>query len=156
MSGMGVTLDYARGEAPLDVADVLGWLAGEGFAVVSEQGGPGESSGDLLVEFGRRGLVVRITRDRGQWMADLAAGGGRFVPLHILLTAWEGSTPSPADHELGGRLPEVIPQGVQWRVVLPGVISWLESGNRSREIGEARAAWAVAMKRRLDSKRRQS
>jgi len=108
------------------------------------------------VEFERSPLVVRIIRDRGQWLADLVPGRGEFVPLHVLVTAWEGSTPAPKDRQAGDPLPEVLPEGVQWRVVLPGIVSWLESGNRTRGIDEARAAWKVAMKRWWASQRRQA
>jgi hypothetical protein len=156
MSGVGVSLDYGRERAPQDVLDSLDWLAREGFVLVDEQGGPGESFGDLLVEFERSPLVVRIIRDRGQWLADLLPGRGEFVPLHVLVTAWEGSTPAPKDRQAGDPLPEVLPEGVQWRVVLPGIVSWLESGNRTGEIDEARAAWKVAMKRWWASQRRQA
>src|SRR2546430_8140473 len=115
MSGVGVSLGYGRERAPQDVRDSLDWLAREGFVLVDEQGGPGESFGDLLVEFERSPLVVRIIRDRGQWLADLVPGRGEFVPLHVLVTAWEGSTPAPKDRQVGDPPPEVLPEGVQWR-----------------------------------------
>ena len=153
---MGVTLDYVRANAPRDVLDSLDWLAQEGFVLVDERGGPGASFGDLLVEFGRSPLQVRITRDRGQWSAGLAPGGGEFIPLHVLLTAWQGGTPAPADRQPGDPLPEVHPEGVTWRVVLPGLVSWLGSGDRTQEIRDARAAWRAAILDYFASRRRQA
>jgi hypothetical protein len=111
MSGVGVSLDYGRERAPQDVLDSLDWLAREGFVLVDEQGGPGESFGDLLVEFERSPLVVRIIRDRGQWLADLVPGHGEFVPLHVLVTAWEGSTPPPKTARPGIRFLRSFPKG---------------------------------------------
>jgi hypothetical protein len=143
---MGVVLDYAREEAPPDVAGALDWLTGAGFAVVSERGGPGAGFGDVLVDFERPGLAVRVTRDRGQWLLDLVPGRGEFVPLHFLLTAWEGGAPVVRGSEPGAPRPEVLPAGVEWCGVLPGLISWLESGDRAREISEATAAWRAAMR----------
>lgn len=144
---VGLALDYGREKAPQDVLDTLDWLAGEGFVVASERGGRGESFGDLQIVFSRPPLAMCVTRDRGQWSIDLAPGRGEFVPLHVLLTAWEGSAPAPGGGSLGRSLPEVLPEGVEWHAVLPGVLSWLESGDRTQEIGEARAAWNAAMKR---------
>jgi hypothetical protein len=123
----------------------------EGFAVVAERGGPGQSFGDLAVHFRRPGMAVRVTRDRGQWSIELAPGGGEFVPLNVLMTAQDGGTPVAAGSGLKGPVAEVLPPGAEWHVVLPDVISWLESGNRAREIGEARARWATAMNRWLAS-----
>ncbi len=137
-------LDYGREKAPRDVLDAVDWLAGEGFVLVDERGGPGGSFGNMVVEFERSPLLVRITRDRGQWSAALGAGRGELVPLHVLLTAWEGGTPAPADGQTGDPLPGVYPEGVRWRVVLPGLVSWLGSGDRTGEIQEARAAWKAA------------
>jgi hypothetical protein len=151
---MGVALEYAREKAPPDVAGSLDWLARAGFAVVHERGGPGEPFGDVLVIFERPGLAVRVTRDRGQWAIDLAPGQREFNPLHILLTAWEGGAPVIRGSEPGGPIPEVHPPGVQWCGVLPGLISWLESADRAREIGEARAAWRAAVMRHLEGRGR--
>jgi hypothetical protein len=144
---MDVALDYGREKAPPDVADSLDWLLGEGFADVAERGGPGESFGNLFVHLRRPGMAVRGTRDRGQWSVELAPAGGEFVPLNVLLTARDGSAPVVTGFELRGPVAEVLPPGVEWRVALPGIISWLESGDRAREIGEARARWRQAMKR---------
>jgi hypothetical protein len=145
MGGVGVTLEYGRANAPRDVLDSLDWLAHEGFVLVGERGGPGWPFGDLLVEFERSALRIRITRDRNQWSAGFAAGRGDFVPLHVLLTAWQGGTPAPADRQAGDPLPEVHPEGVRWRVVFPDLVSWLGSGDRTGEIQRARAAWKAAM-----------
>jgi hypothetical protein len=150
---MGAALDYGREVAPPDVAGSLDWLAREGFAVVGERGGRGESFGNLIVVFERPGMAVRVTRDRGQWSAELAPGGGEFVPLNVLLTAQEGGLPVVRGSKLGDPLPEVLPPGVEWSGVLPGVVSWLESGDRAGEIGEARAAWSAAMRSWWDSRR---
>jgi hypothetical protein len=147
MGGVGEVLDYGREKAPPDVAGSLDWLIGEGFAVVRERGGPGESFGDLMVDFERPGMAVRVTRDRGQWSCWLAPGGGEFVPLNVSLTAWEGGTPVVGGSGSGDPVAEVLPPGVEWCGVLPGVIAWLESGDRAREIGEARAKWTAAMNR---------
>jgi hypothetical protein len=154
MGGVGVALDYGREKAPQDVAESLDWLEHEGFEVVSERGGPGESFGNLLVVLERSPLAVRITRDRGQWSIELAPGRDEYAPLNVLLTAWDGRTPAPRRSQIGDPLPEVLPEGVEWHVVLPGVLSWLESGDRTREISEARAAWNAVMKQWWASLRR--
>jgi hypothetical protein len=136
------------------VLDALDWLAHDGFLLTAERGGPGESFGNLLVEFERPPLAVRVTRDKGQWLIDVAPARGEFISLHVLITAWDGSTPAPRDRQAGDSLPEALPEGVEWRVVLPAVVSWLESGDRTREIGEARAAWKAAMTRYWARQRR--
>jgi hypothetical protein len=144
--GMEVTLAYARETAPQSVQDFMDWLAAEGFALVEGQGGPDAPFGDVRLRFERSRLAVRIVRDREQWAVDLAPAHGDPVPLHVLLTAQEGSTAdiSPTSGTLGGELPEVLPDGVDWRAVVPGVITWLETGDRDREISEAKAAWKQA------------
>jgi hypothetical protein len=111
--------------------------------------------GNLRVRFSRPGLAARVTRDRGQWSIELAPDGGEFVPLNVLLTAWDTSVPAPREYVLEDQLPEVLPAGARWCVVVPGVMSWLESGDRTGEIGAARAAWTAAMKRWWEGKRRQ-
>lgn len=82
MSGMGAALDYARGKAPLDVVDALGWLAAEGFAVVSEQGARVNRLGTLLWSSGGAGwwCASRETEVNG-WPISLlvAAGSSRCI-----------------------------------------------------------------------------
>jgi hypothetical protein len=135
MGGVGVTLDYGRANAPRDVIDSLDWLAHEGFVLAGERGGPGGSFGDLLVEFERSLLQVRITRDRGQWSAGFAVGRGEFVPLHVLLTAWQGGTLVPSRAQAGDPLPEVHPEGVRWRIVF---LAWSRGWDRG--IGPPRSS----------------
>jgi hypothetical protein len=146
---VGEALEYGREEAPSDVRDVLDWLVSEGFVLAGERGGRDAPFGDLILDFERSPVAVRITRDRSQWVIELASGRGELVHLEVLLTAWEGGTPAPRDYPIGDRLPEVLPEGVEWRVVVPGIVSWLGSGNRTREIDEASAAWKAVMMRRF-------
>jgi hypothetical protein len=154
MSDMGIALDYGRGEAPPDVLASLDWLAQEGFVLADEQGGPDAPFGNLIVVFKRSSLAVRIGRDRSQWSIDVAAGYGKFIMLDDLLTAWQGrATPEPG-RQIEGPPPKVLPEGVEWRVVLPGLVSWLESGDRTREIGEASAARKEAVMRWARSNQR--
>jgi hypothetical protein len=137
MGGVGVSLDHGREKRSKTCSTRWTDSRARDPSLWMNKGSPGESFGDLMVEFERSPLAVRIIRDRSQWMADLAPGCGEFVPLHVLVTAWEGRTPAPQDRQVGDPLAEVLPEGVQWRVVLPGIVSWLESGNRTREIDEA-------------------
>lgn len=138
-------MDYAREKAPRDVHDLLDWLADEGFTLVWEQGGLGESFGNALLMYERSHVRMLITRDRGQWLMEIATGGDELIPLHVLVTAREAGTPVLRADDLRGRLPEVLPEGVVWRTAVPGVVAWLESGQRDKVIGEARAAWRQAM-----------
>lgn len=145
---VGLALDYAREQAPRDVRDCLDWLVEGEFALAGERGGPDESAANVQLTFERSQLTVQITRDRGQWMMNIDPGHGKFVPLHILLTAWDGTVPAIRARNPVEQLPEVLPEGVAWRTVAPAIIAWLESGNRDREIGEAGAAWTRAWKKR--------
>jgi hypothetical protein len=70
-----------------------------------------------------------------------------FIPLNVLLTAMNGGVPDPGCHNLADPLPVVLPGGVAWHEVLPAVISWLDSADRTADMAEARAAWKAAMKR---------
>jgi hypothetical protein len=144
MGGMGVVLDYGRQRAPQDVLASLDWLAQQGFVPIAEQGGPDAPFGDMILVFKRSSLAVRIIRDRGQWAVDVAAAGDGFIPLHIVLTAWQGGTPDPG-RQIGAPLAEA----------LAGVVSWLEPGNRTSEIAEAKAAWKEATRRYWENRRRQ-
>jgi hypothetical protein len=147
IGGMGETLDYARGAAPPDVLASLDWLAQEGFVLADEQGGRDAPFGNLILVFERSSLAIRVDRDRSQWSFDVAAGDGKFMMLSDLLTAWQGrAMPEPGRH-FEGPPPRVIPVGVEWRAVLPGLVSWLESGDRTREIGAATAARKEAVMR---------
>ena len=69
---------------PTDVRGALTWLAGAGFAVRSQRGGRTESFGNVLIEWERPPMGVQVVRDRGQWLVDIAAGGGDFLGLHVV------------------------------------------------------------------------
>lgn len=142
---MGAALNYAREKAPPDVRDLLDWLAAAGFTLVSEEGGPAESTANVLLIYERSPLRMRITRDRGQWLLEIATGDEDFIPLHVLLTAREAGTPVLPPNDLHSPLPEVLPDGVNWRTAVPDIVAWLESGQRAQEIGASRAAWRQAM-----------
>jgi hypothetical protein len=144
---VSVALDYGREHAPEDVLGCLDWLASEGFVLAGERGGRGEAFGNVQLMFERPAMAVRITRDRGQWSLWLAPDRSEFIPLNVLLTAWNGGTPAPRDRPFGDPLPEVLPEGAKWDVVVPGIVSWLDSGDRTREIRDADNAWKSAMRR---------
>jgi hypothetical protein len=76
---------------------------------------------------------------------EIATGGDELIPLLAsqllaLVTAREAGTPVLRANDLRGLLPEVPPDGVDWRTAVPDVVARLESGQRDNEIGEARTA----------------
>lgn len=112
-------------------------------------GGPDESFGNLLVEFERATIAVRVVRDRSQWFIDIAPPGSRFVGLHVLLTAKDGVKPKLRDHRAGMPLPESLPEGVRWTVAVPAVVSWLEQEDAMNTIDRAERQWSAAMRPHL-------
>jgi|SRR5579863_1320491 len=129
---------YALSRATDDVAETIRWLEAEGFACVRERGGAGESFGDVSIEFERTGIRVGIGRDRSQWMLAIASPSGQLLGLDIWLTAMRGAraTREPR-RSLSERLPEQLPEGESWRTVIPELLDWIRSGDRSTELAAA-------------------
>ncbi len=149
---MTTSLSYAYEKATPDVAALLRWLEGNGFSVSNERGGPGESFGNVLVDFVRRGLVVRITRDRSQWMLDVRPPSGDSFGLHVAVTALDGGEPPvPERRDTRDPLPNQLPEDVSWAVDVPRLIDWLESGDRTKELDRSRLAWRRVMTEYFDS-----
>lgn len=124
-----------------DVAATLGWLAGEGFEVVNQSGGSTETFGNAQVEFKRKQLGVRITKDRDQWKLDVAPPGFEFLNLEYLLTArdaQEADTSVPKEVSATPATKEV-----SWQASLPGLITWVEEEDRTTVLEGAKEAWRV-------------
>ena len=149
---MSTALNYAHEMATPDVAALLRWLEGNGFSVVRERGGRGESFGNVLVDFERRGLVVRITLDRSQWMLDVRPLARDSFGLHVALTAIDGDDPLvPEQRDTRDPLPDQLPEGVSWADQVARLIDWLESGDRTNELDRSRLAWGKVMTEYFDS-----
>lgn len=116
-----------------------------GFAVRSERGGRSESFGNVLVEFERPPLALRLTRDRGQWTIDIAPDGRAFQALHVLLAAKSGQEPWLAD---GEPFREQWPHGVRWKIAVPDLLQWLEDSDRSDAIRLAHEQWVALLRQR--------
>jgi hypothetical protein len=115
-------LGYITSKAPDDVLRTIAWLTDEGWTPQSVRGGRHESFGNVLVEFGKAGMGLRIALDRSQWMMNLRLPGwSRWFGLGIVLDTM-------SDREewtsVDG-LPRQLPLGVSWATALPLVLSWL-------------------------------
>jgi hypothetical protein len=64
---VGIALDYAMEKAPPDVMRSLAWLSTVGFEIRAERGGREEAFGNLLLDWERPPIAVRVVRDRSQW-----------------------------------------------------------------------------------------
>jgi hypothetical protein len=137
---------YAMEKAPPDVQGALRCLSDAEFAVRIERGGPTESFGNVLLEWERPPTVVRVVRDRGQWLIDIAADGVEFDWLQVIMNAMDGGEFIVPDRELGDPLPETLPEGVAWSTAVPTALSWLTENNRSTELVAARERRRVVMK----------
>jgi len=135
--------------ATTDVADTIEWLEQQCFRLRRSDGGPGESFGNVYLEYERGGVVFAIARDRSQWIPTVSLPG---VPgqhgLQVLLTAMTG-TPADAGppRDLRTPLSEQLPEGVEWRAQVPLILDWLAEADQSPVVLEAAAAWRDAMKR---------
>lgn len=89
-----VTFMLAR--ASPDVAATLEWLAGNDFTVAKESDGSQEPFGNAVMVCRRSGLGVRITRNRGPWILDLAPPDFDFMNFNSLLAARETASPGCA------------------------------------------------------------
>ena len=139
-------LAYAYEVATPDVTAFLRWLESNRFSLDQAQGGREKSFGNVLLDFERGGVHVRVTRDRGQWMHSLRPRDGELVGLHIWLTAIDRAEPAaPERRAFGDPLPDQLPEGVSWVESTARVIDWLETGDRSKELEQARERWARVM-----------
>ena len=139
-------LAYAYEKATDDVAATLDWLMGHGFRVSRTMGGKSESFGNVLVEFVRGPTVTVIARDRDQWTIDIGRDRAT-LGLHMLATAMSGDEADPGTkRSFGDPLPDQLPEGGRWRRLVPQVIEWLESGDRTVELRRAKESWSKAMK----------
>jgi hypothetical protein len=119
-----VALEYLTSVAPPDIADAISWLLGEGWSPATGRGGTHEAFGNVVVEFGKGGGAIRITRDRGIWEATLRLSGWQSsFGLGVILDARAGRTTwVPSDrnpYEV-----KQLPEGVQWTHALPEIVSW--------------------------------
>ena len=146
---VGIALDYAMEKAPRDVRNSLDWLSTVGFEVRAERGGRGEAFGNVLLDWERPPIAIRVVRDRSQWELKIAPNGADLVGLQILLNAEEGGEFVLVDHDLGDPLSEVPPEGVEWTVAVPRLLSWLHERDRSQAIGEAQARAQAAVTAQL-------
>lgn len=114
-------------DVPADVAATVGWLEEEGWEVVEDR--VGEGSGNRLHRFrNRRGDVVVVSRDRGQWVLAVAlAGWSEIWDIDLALAGVTGEEPARWDPGVRweGPLAEQLPVGVEWRVALPVVLDRL-------------------------------
>jgi hypothetical protein len=150
-------IDYALSVAPEDVAQTIRWLEGEGFVLCRSLGGPGDSFGDVLLDFEWAGTRVTVVRDRSQWMVDIAPpGDAKERSLVVLLSAMRGDTAvqhSTPTARLSA-LPDQLPEGETWRTAVPAVVAWLMAEDRAPEIAKAERLWRVAMKKYFRSSHR--
>jgi len=119
-----VALEYLTSVAPPDIAAAISWLLGEGWSPATGRGGTHEAFGNVVVEFGKGGGAIRITRDRGIWEATLRLSGWQSsFGLGVILDARAGRTTwVPSDrnpYEV-----KQLPEGVQWTHALPEIVSW--------------------------------
>lgn len=137
---MDDVVKFMISRATPDVATTIGWLADNNFEVTQQSGGAGETFGNAQVEFNRRGLVVRITKDRSDWKLDVAPPGNKFMNLQYLIEAKDKASKSvvvEGAHTSGAA-------SVTWQSALPGVIAWVEEEDRSEILNSASDAWRSA------------
>lgn len=142
--------DYALREATPDVRDGIRWLEAAGFELRSAQGGSSESFGNILLEYVRGDVTVRIARDRSQWIPVVAlAGVSGEHGLQVLHTARTGLTADagPPRDWAAQPMAEQLPEGMSWRTELPALIHWLSEADRSQGVRQAAVEWREAMKR---------
>jgi hypothetical protein len=137
-------LTYMIEVAPYDVAQTIAWMVNAGFNVTHQQGGTSVSFGDIVVEWERRSLRIKINRDRSPWFVDVAAPGLPYAPIDRLLTA-KNDYPIVTTWE--GPRPEQLPPGVTWTSVVSELIAWIEGGDRKDAIEDAVEEWGSAIRK---------
>ncbi|MGC1420691.1 MAG: hypothetical protein WA786_11315 [Acidimicrobiales bacterium] len=126
---------YMATRASPDVAATLTWLDENEFSVAKQTGGSAEPFGNAQVEYRREDLGVRITKDRGEWILDLAPKGFDFMNIDQLLTVKNASEhKSDSDDE------------ANWTSALPQLISWIEAEDRTEALEGARESWRVTVR----------
>ncbi len=126
---------YMVTRASPDVTGTLAWLDENEFSVAKQSGGPAEPFGNAQVEFRRKDLGVRITKDRGAWVLDLAPKGCDFMNIDQLLTVKSASEHEPESDDKPS-----------WTSALPRLISWIESEDRTEALEGARESWRVTVR----------
>ena len=147
---MSSRYQWALDKAVPDVRATLEWLDTAGFTITDSRGGEHEEFGNVLLQFQRTDVGVRISRDRGQWLCNISPPGRPdYLGLNVLLTAKEGGEPDPGprDAAFTQPLPEQLPKGVSWHSVIPSLIDWLQGADRNGSISDADRRWREAMKR---------
>ncbi len=85
---------------PEDLAALVEWLTGQGFALVEEMRAP-ESFGNWLILYERGPCRVRLVRDRGQWILEIAGPDrDEWFDADIWLSCLEGSNPPTGPYNL--------------------------------------------------------
>ena len=130
---------YAIARATDDVRETLQWLEANGYALVGQQGGPEESFGNVQLRYEGPDGVVVATRDRGQWVLEVARNPeAALVQYDLALAAAEHRDWRDYPHSLDV-LPEQLPESVRWRHTLPTVLQWLQAAGDESDTAIARA-----------------
>lgn len=131
--------EFLRRYAPEDVRDTIGWLAANGYLLVSHH--VESTFGAKFVYAG--GAEVRITVDRSQWFLDVAPRpGAEAWQYDLLLAAHEGRDygalfPETGARSLGDPLPDQLPEGVRWLEKLPDILDWMSDEDVQPAVGRA-------------------
>jgi hypothetical protein len=129
MGEMADHLDrWMREHAPADVVATLAWLERDGFDRSVLQGGPGDGSGDVLIELVDSSATIHLLRDHEQWSLTFVVPGYDIDFDLGLVHDVRTDTPYNAaagDEPKEEAQTEQLPTGVSWVDEVPASVTWL-------------------------------
>lgn len=114
--------------APADVAETLAWLERDGFDRSILQGGPGDGSGDVLIELVDTAATIHVLRDHDRWsLTFIVPGYDVDFELGLIRDVRNETpnTPLPSEAPPDEQDEEQLPSGVRWAEEVPASVGWL-------------------------------
>ncbi|HEX4070242.1 MAG TPA: hypothetical protein VHX68_03705 [Planctomycetaceae bacterium] len=91
-------------DSPANILALEAFLRGEGLTVVRREGPDRKVFGNMLIEWADERIIVRIVKDRGIWLLEVAdpSGQGRSPDPALMMQLMVGTTSDlvPLDEEI--------------------------------------------------------